>query len=96
MPFSEKVATEHPYTKDEAEDLEPNQNGVYGIYNKHELIYIGRGDIRERMLGHIGGDNLCINIHKPTGWVAVVTGQMTSLEKELIEEYDPVCNERVG
>ena len=98
MPFPD-MNNPRPYTKADIERLNPDQNGVYGIFNAQGWIYVGRGDIRDRMLRHVGGDNPCINRHSPTHWVNEVTrsdAAMELREKTLIIELDPACNERVG
>mgnify|MGYP001604308731 CR=1 FL=1 len=94
MPFLNHKT--HPFTKDGIEWLNPGQNGVYGIFNKTEWIYVGKGDIRDRLLRHLGGDNPCILRRYPTHWIAEVVPNMDSREKELIVELNPECNKRVG
>jgi len=93
MPFTNKM---RPYTKPEIESLDPNQNGVYGIFRDTISVYIGSGDIRERMLAHINGDNPCITGNTPSQWIAeLVSGDPTRREGELIREYRPICNKVV-
>jgi len=95
MPFINQ--NPRPYTRDNIEALAPNQNGVYGIFNDTHWIYVGKGDIRERMLAHFDGDNPCINNNFPTRWVAEKwTSDPSEREKELILELRPSCNRRVG
>ncbi len=93
MPFTEKV---RPYTKEVILDLDPNQNGVYGIFRDNIAIYIGSGDIKERMLAHINGDNPCITQNTPNQWIGKrLYGDPVRTEMGLIREYDPICN-RIG
>ena len=54
------------------------------------------GDIRQRLLDHLNGDNSCIIREKPTHWVDVVTDNYELEEKKLIREYNPICNKRIG
>jgi len=97
MPFSQSILQNiKPYTHQAVAQLNPNQLGVYDICNANEWIYIGKGNLRDRLLEHLNGDIPCINQHKPTGWVACVTADYDSLEKALIVEYQPKCNQRVG
>jgi hypothetical protein len=93
MPFTTKGK---PYTKSDVESIAEGQIGVYGIYKSGAWIYVGRGDIRERMLAHLNGDNSCITNAKPTGWCAEVTNNSVAREKELIEELSPSCSQKVG
>lgn len=84
------------YTKTDIESFPKNQNGCYGIYKKDVWIYIGKGDIRERMLAHLNGDNPCIAGQHPTHWVYVITSNIDQKEKELIAAAKPVCNKKIG
>ena len=94
MPFPEQ--TTKNYTRQRIEQLSPNQSGVYGIYKTNHWIYIGSGYIRARLLAHYNGDNPCITREQPTHWVDVLTPNYIAREKELIQEYSPACNQRVG
>ena len=78
--------------------LDPEQSGVYGLFRRDAWVYIGQGNIRERLLAHLDGDNPCILSQKPTHWVQdVVEGNLSmTKEKELILEFNPFCNRRVG
>ena len=82
-----------PYTKENILNLKPAQNGVYGIFRGNQPVYVGSGDIRERMLAHVNGDNRCINQNSPNWWTGIlINGDPTRKEGELIQEYNPVCN----
>lgn len=93
MPFATKM---RPYTKADITTLKPGQNGVYGIFWGDRAVYIGSGDIGERMLVHIDGDNPCITKNTPDRWTGeVLSGDPTRREGELIQEYRPICNKVV-
>lgn len=93
MPFTHAM---RPYTRENIQTINPKQNGVYGIFRNTTAIYIGSGDIRERLLAHINGDNDCIIENAPNQWTGViVSGDPTTREGELIREYDPICNKVV-
>jgi hypothetical protein len=94
MPFPDQPGK--PFTRPAIENLNPGQYGVYGIYRPNVWIYVGMGDIRQRLLDHLNGDNPCITANQPTGFVAAVTTNAVELEKQLIRELNPVCNKRVG
>lgn len=71
--------------------------GCYGLYGGSQgWVYVGKGDIRERLLRHVNGDNPCITRHQPTHWVDEVTSDHDRRERELILELKPTCNQRVG
>lgn len=94
MPFPQQTPT--PFTKQGVETLRPNQNGCYGLFKAGTWIYVGKGDIRDRLLAHLNGDNACITRSAPTHFVAVVSEDMDDLEKALILELSPTCNQKVG
>ena len=94
MPFPAQDSK--PYTKQRVGNLKPGQIGVYGLFRPDVWVYIGRGDIRERLLAHLGGDNPCITKEKPTQWVDIVTSDDVRKEKELITEFQPICNKKIG
>jgi hypothetical protein len=84
------------FTKAAIEVLNPNQNGVYGIFREGCWIYVGRGDIRARLLSHVAGNNPAITAQRPTHFVASVTQNDVALERQLILELEPVANQKVG
>lgn len=90
--------TPRAFTKANVEALNPNQNGVYGIFNQSRWIYVGKGDVRSRLLSHLNGDNPCILRAGPTHWVDEVCFDpvMSNREKQLITELNPTCNQKVG
>lgn len=95
MAFIEQNA--RVFTKNDVLSLNPNQVGVYGLFISGRWIYVGKGDIRDRLLAHLNGDNLCITRSQPTHWVGeVIKGDPSDREKELIFELNPVCNLKVG
>ena len=96
MPFPKQDG--RAYTKATIEELKANQHGVYGIYRSNAWVYVdvGRGDIRTRLLAHVNGDNPRITRENPTWYRTWVTTDDVRIEKELILEYDPIANRKVG
>lgn len=95
MPFVQQ--TPRSFNRQNIEALNLNQNGVYGLFKQGEWIYVGKGDIRARLLAHLNGDNPCITRKAPTHWVdEVVAGDPSNREKTLIVELQPSCNQKVG
>jgi excinuclease UvrABC nuclease subunit len=94
MPFPKQNPRE--FTRTNVEAIKPNQTGVYGLFKQNRWIYIGRGDLRERLLAHFDGDNPCIAREGPTHYVDVVTSNAVEQEKKLIVEHNPICNRKVG
>jgi hypothetical protein len=94
MPFPPQIPG--IFDRPHVEAFGPNQLGVYGLFRESRWIYIGKGDIRQRLLAHLGGDNPRITRERPTHWVSEVTPNMDGREIQLIQELDPVCNQRIG
>jgi len=94
MPFPQQ--NPRPFTKADIESLNSGQMGCYGIYRAGVWIYVGKGDIRERLLSHLNGNNPCLTRQMPTHWIGVVTQDYDNEEKRLIVELNPVCNKKVG
>ena len=99
MPFP--TQDPRPYTIEGAQSIKTGQRGLYGLIQVQEdsraWIYIGRAeDIRERLLEHLNEDDPCLGSYPPTHFVTAITQDPVKVEKELILEYDPECNKRVG
>ena len=95
MPFTQQ--TPRLFTRGNVEALNPNQFGVYGLFKGGVWIYVGKGDIRKRLLDHFNGDNPCISRKQPTHWVdEVINGDPSMREKQLILELGPCCNKKIG
>ncbi len=95
MPFSQSTGT--PFNRTSVEQISPTIRGIYGLFRPGIWIYVGKGDVRDRLLRHLNGDNACITREAPTHFVfeeAPLT--LDTRERELILELDPICNERVG
>lgn len=84
------------YSRPCVEVLCQDQMGVYGLFRNGCCVYIGKGDIRERLLAHLSGDNPRITLAAPTHYAACVTPNMDAIEKAMILTYFPGCNRRVG
>ena len=74
------------------ENREPAITGLKRISKPGLRIYVGKGDIRERLLAHLNGDNPCILRSGATHWVGEVTNYADARERELIKELTPSCN----
>ena len=94
MAFIEQEA--RLFMRSAIEALNPDQIGVYGIYKQDQWIYVGRGDIRDRLLDHLNGGNSCITRNNPTHFLTEVTANHVARERELILELNPVCSQKAG
>lgn len=88
--------TPRQFIRENIAAITPGQKGVYGLFREGQWIYVGKGDIRQRLLDYLNGDNLCITRNAPTHWVDEITTNADVREKELIRELNPLCNQRVG
>jgi hypothetical protein len=93
MPFPQQNPI--AFTQQGIESLNPDQYGCYGIFNSTRWIYVGKGDIRTRLLAHLNASP-CINRLSPTHYVTLLTADMDNAEKRLILELTPACNQKVG
>lgn len=94
MPFSTSNA--YPFTRSAIESLAPDQQGVYGLFKTNVWVYIGKGNIRQRLLDHYNGDNPCITREAPTHWIAEPCRNTDEREEDLLREIPTVCNQRIG
>jgi len=91
MPFLHQLPRE--YSREVIEELPRGQVGVYVLFKQAIWIYVGKGDIRECLLGHLMGDNPCITQFSPTSWMAEVTGgDPTERYLQLMKELEPACS----
>lgn len=93
VPFPQQQV--RSFTREGISQLNPNQYGVYGIFNQTQWIYIGKGDIRQRLLDHLNGDNPRLLQFRPTSFVGEVSANADQREKELCRELNPLCNQRL-
>ena len=96
MPFPKQESKS--FTHSTVLSLKEGQMGCYGLFKSGTWVYVGEGegDIRARLLDHLNGDNACITREQPTHWLDEVTDDHVEREKELIREFAPACNKRVG
>lgn len=76
--------------------IKGNPNGVYGLFRANVWVYVGKGDIKTRLMSHLNNDNPRITKERPTHWVDEVTSNMDAREVALIAELGPVANRRLG
>ena len=103
MPFPQQ--TPRVFNRANVEAINPGQKGCYGLVRREVLcglvkpdvwVYVGKGDIRERLLAHLSGDNPCITGQAATHYVTALTQNMDQMETDLIWGLMPVCNKKVG
>lgn len=94
MPFNND--NPRSFDRQGIESFDAGQTGVYAIYNARTWIYVGSGDIRQRLLDHLGGDVPAIGTFAPTHFRAEVSDDSLVREKQLLREYMPACNPRMA
>lgn len=89
-----------PFTKVSIVANAPKASGVYAISNPQKYIYVGESEnIQASLLRHYGGDNLCITVHRPTGFQFELSPAQlrVALQDELIIKMKvPDCNKMQG
>ena len=97
MPWSNP--TGYVFTESSVRTSAPDRSGVYALYNSQTWIYIGEsGNVRERLLQHLGGDNECISRWNPPtfSYELVSADQRVARQNHLIRELNPACNQRLS
>ena len=94
MPFVDQ--SPKPFMEAEISRVPADATGVYGLQKPGVWIYVGRGEIKNRLLDHLNGDNRCITFQALSTFVYEVRALDEARERVLIRELDPVCNQRVG
>ncbi|MSO89696.1 MAG: hypothetical protein EXQ89_07000 [Rhodospirillaceae bacterium] len=93
MPFNKPL---RPYAMLDVTKVGAGQVGVYGLFSRGACVYVGVGDIREKVLGHLIGDSAAIGRAAPDQWTAEITPNHAARAKALIAELNPTCNRKAG
>lgn len=76
-----------------------NASGVYALFTPQAWIYFGEsGDIGARLLEHLNGDNPCITRNAPTGFQYALypANQRVARQNQMIVDFGPICNQKLG
>ncbi|MCH8968069.1 MAG: hypothetical protein IIA66_02995 [Planctomycetes bacterium] len=92
----------YEFTKDNIQKFAPDFSGVYGLYDRDEVIYYGEGEsVMDRLLSHSNGfDGPCTQSATHFNWS--LTALHERREKELLRAHEaqagqlPRCNDRIG
>ncbi len=91
MPFPQQPL--RFFDREDISTVPLGQRGVYGLFRQGQCVYVGAGEIRERLLKNLDGDNALISYYEPTHWMyEAVPGDTTELKSKLIQEYHPLAN----
>jgi hypothetical protein len=80
-----------PFDRDAVATFHAGVMGCYGLFCRDRWVYIGAGDIRQRLLAHLDGDRPWTLADQPTHWVAVETPEYEAVERDLVLACGPVC-----
>ena len=62
-----------------------------------EWIYVGTAaDIRLRLLEHLLNPEGCVALYRPTHFLATIMRDNAAIEKRLLAELRPICNQKAG
>jgi hypothetical protein len=77
----------------------PEQSGIYALYHRATWLYIGETEnIRAQLLQHLDGDDICVAVY-PALTFSFVLAPATARawrQDELVREFHPVCNPKLG
>jgi hypothetical protein len=85
----------HPFTNTAVRVYAPTAEGVYGISNSREWVYIGQtNNIQSALLTHLKDAQAPMMRREPTGFVfEICGGSARSMRQDrLVVEYKPTCN----
>ena len=85
--------TPREFTREAVLEFESGISGVYGLLYDGTCVFVGKGDIRSCLMGHLHGDNVCLNVAWPSHWVYEATEKADHRWKELLLALEPGCNE---
>ncbi|HYK91916.1 MAG TPA: hypothetical protein VE398_24330 [Acidobacteriota bacterium] len=77
----------------------PVLSGVYGLFRTKQWIYFGESEnMQQSLLEHVDGDNPDILKMAPTHFTFEVWSgnKRIARQNQLIQEFRPVCNQRLG
>jgi hypothetical protein len=93
MPFPDQPR--RPFTREEVERLTKGLRGVYGLFRGDTCVFVGKGDLRDRLLGHLGTGYTeqarCIAKSSPTHFLVEETEDFIVRHMGLVVEYQPSC-----
>jgi hypothetical protein len=93
MPFDQLIP--RPFTNTAVRVYAPTTEGVYGISNSREWVFIGQTDnIQGALLAHLRDAGTPLMRRDPTGFVYEVCdgSARSSRQDRLVVEYKPTCN----
>ena len=93
MPFPEQPR--RPFVAAEIDKLPPAPRGVYGLFNEAGCVFVGKGNLRERLRLHLkpgySEEAQCVRKNAPTYFLIEETENFVVRHMGLTVEYAPKC-----
>ncbi|MCK6461231.1 MAG: hypothetical protein L6Q95_15215 [Planctomycetes bacterium] len=93
MPFPDQPR--RPLTPDEIARVPEGKRGVYGLFSDEGCVFVGKGNLRERLLAHLKPgyteEARCIRRSAPTWFLYEETENFVVRHMGLVVEYAPKC-----
>ena len=93
MPFPDQPR--RPFTAEEVNKIQPGRRGVYGLFNEEGCVFVGKGNLRERLSMHLKPgyteEARCIRKCAPAWFLVEETENFVVRHMGLAVEYAPKC-----
>lgn len=93
MPFPDQAR--RSFAAAEIERLPPGKRGVYGLFNDAGCVFVGKGNLRERLLLHLKSgyteEAHCVRKNAPAWFLIEETENFIVRHMGLVVEYAPRC-----
>ncbi len=93
MPFPDQPR--RTFDRAEIERLPLGRRGVYGLFSEEGCVFVGKGDLRERLLLHLKPgfteEARCVRKSAPTWFLVEETENFVVRHMGLVVEYAPKC-----
>ena len=79
----------------DALEAAPEMDGVYAILSKHQRLYIGKGNIKQRLISHWNKENgtdSCLWGNYPALCCWEICSTPDAREAELVRDFPTRCN----
>jgi hypothetical protein len=77
----------------------PEQSGIYVLHHRATWVYIGETEnIRAQLLQHLDGNDIWVAVYPALAFSFVLAPAATRAwrQDELVREFHPVCNPKLG
>jgi hypothetical protein len=93
MPFPDQPR--RSLNAEEIARLPEGVRGVYGLFNEAGCVFVGKGNLKERLLSHLKAgyseEARCIRKNAPSYFLVEETENFVVRHMGLVVEYEPAC-----